>query len=140
MAHHRDAALDQKCDRLGHPRPALELDRAAMGFLQNSHGRMEGLLLGGLVGAERHINDDERVLRAAHHRMALQDHHVECHGHGGFKSVHDVAEGVADQDDVTITIHERCGMGVVGGQHHDRLAILARANIGCGFTLDRRLN
>jgi len=35
-----------------------------------------------------------------HHRAALQDHHLERHRHGGLETVHDIAEGIADQDHV----------------------------------------
>ena len=58
----------------------------------------------------------------------------------GTEAVHDVAEGVANQDDIAVAIHQRRGMRVVRGQHHDRLAVLARANIRRSFALDGRLN
>src|SRR5262249_59913373 len=67
MAHDRNAALDQKGDRLGHAAPALKLDRSAAGLLQHPCRRHESLLLGGFVGAERHVDNDESLLRSAHH-------------------------------------------------------------------------
>ncbi len=47
------------------------------------------------------------------HRVALQVHHVEGDRHRGLETVHDVAERVADQDDVAILIDQRRGVGVV---------------------------
>ena len=43
-------------------------------------------------------------LRSAHHRVALQDHHVERDGHRGLQPVHHHAERIADQDDVAIAV------------------------------------
>ena len=71
-------------------------------------------------------------LRAAHHRVALQDHHVERDRHGGLQPVHHHAERIADQDDVAILVDQPRGMGVIGGQRHDRLAALAGADVGRG--------
>ena len=75
-------------------------------------------------------------LRAAHHGVALQDHHLERHRHGGLQPVHHHAERVADQDDVAIAVDQARGMGVIGGQAHDRLAALAGADVGRGEPLD----
>ncbi len=140
MAHHGHAALGQERDGLRHPRPAFQLHRATMSLFQNPHRGMKRLLLRRLIGAERHVDHHKRMLRAAHHRMALQDHHLERDRHRGLEPVHDVAEGIADQNDVAIAIDQRRGMGVVRRQHHDRLAVLARANIRRSFALDGRLN
>ena len=140
MAHHGNAALAEKCNRIRHPHTAFELDGATMGFLQDPHGGMERLLLRRFIGTKGHIDHDQRVARAAHHRAPLQDHHVERHRDRGLESVHDVAEGIADQDDVAITIDQGRRMRVIGRQHHDRIAVLARANVGRGFAPDGRLD
>ena len=78
------------------------------------------------------IDDHQRALRAAHHRVTLQDHHVKRHRHGGFETVHHHAERVADQDDIAIGVDDARGVRVIGGQAHDRLAALAGADIGRG--------
>jgi hypothetical protein len=101
---------------------------------------VKGLLARGLVGAEGHVDDDQRPLRAAHHRPSLQDHHLERHRHGGLETVHDVAEGIAHQDGVAIAIDQRRGMSVIGGQHHDRIAALAGADVRRGEPADIRLH
>jgi hypothetical protein len=54
--------------------------------------------------------------------------------------VHDVAKGIADQDHVAMAVDQRRGMGVMGGEHHDRLAALAGADVRRGLALDGRLN
>ncbi len=115
MGHHRDAALGQKRNRPGHAHAALELDRAAAGFFHHAHGGYESLLFRGFIRTERHIDDDQRMLGAAHHCLALQDHHVERDGHGTFEAVHHHAEGVADKDDVAVAIEQRRRMRVIRG-------------------------
>jgi hypothetical protein len=139
MGHHRNAALGQESDGLGHARAALELDRAAVGLLEDARGGAERLLLRRLIGAERHVDDDQRLLRAAHHRPPLQDHHLQRHRQRGLETMHHIAERVADEDDVAIAIDQRGRMGVIRGEHHNRLAILAGENIRCGLSLDHCL-
>ena len=62
MAHHRNAALGQIVDGLGHARAAFHLHRGAAGFLDHARGVAERDLRAFLIGAERHVDDDERVL------------------------------------------------------------------------------
>ena len=71
-------------------------------------------------------------LRAAHHRVALQDHHVERDRHGGLEPVHHHAERVADQDHVAMLVDDARGMRVIRGEADDRLAAFARADVGRG--------
>jgi hypothetical protein len=139
MAHHGNAALGEKRHRLRHSLPSLKLDGAALRFLQDPHRGMKCLFLRSFIGAERHVDHDQGMLRAAHHRPALQDHHLERHRHRGLETVHDIAEGVADQDDVAMPVDQRRGMGVVGGQHHDGLAALASEDVRRGLAPDRSL-
>ena len=75
-------------------------------------------------------------LRAAHHRMALQDHHFERDRHGGLQPVHHHAERVTDQDHVAVFVDQPRGMRVVRGQAHDRIAVLAGENIRRGEPAD----
>ena len=130
MGHHRHAAAGEERDGLGQARAAFELDGAAAGFLEHARRRHEGLLLRHLVGPERQVNHDQRVSRAAHHRMALKDHHVERHRDRGLQPVHHHAERIPHQDDVAMPVEDARRMGVIGREHHDRLAALAGANVG----------
>ena len=59
-----------------------------------------GVLVGGLVAAQRHVADDERVGRAAAHGLAVDDALVHRHRHGARVAVHAHAERVADEDHV----------------------------------------
>ena len=132
MPHHRHAALGQEGDGLRHARAAFDLDGAAAGFLQHARGVHEGLLLGRLVRCKRHVDDDQRALGAAHHGVALQDHHLERDRHGGLQTVHHHAERVADQDHVAIFVDQPRGMGVIRREAHDRRAALAGEDVGRG--------
>ena len=128
MAHHRNAALDEERDRLGHALSAFDLDRAAPGFLHHARRGEESLFLGCFIGAERHVDDDKRPARAAHHRMALQDHHVERHRNRGLESMHHHAERIADEDHVAVLVDDVRGMGVIRREHDDRRTALAGAD------------
>ncbi len=77
MRHHRYATRTQEGDRFCHRLAALELDRRRAGFGKNAAGRGERLRRRGLVAAERHVDDDQRVKAAAHNRGAVRAHHVE---------------------------------------------------------------
>src|SRR6476620_1344508 len=86
--------------------------------------------------APQWVSLSPRAPGAAHHRVALQDHHVERDRHGGLEPVHDHAERVAYQDHVAIFVDEARGVRVIGGKRHDRLAVLAAADVGRGEALD----
>jgi len=120
VSHHRHAAFDEKADRLRHTLAALELDGAAAGLLEDPRRRHEGLLPRRLVGAEWQVDHHQRVARPAHHRVALQDHHVERHRNRGLQPVHHHAERIPDQDDIAVRIEDARRMGMVGREHHDR--------------------
>ena len=45
--------------------------------------------------------------------------------------MHHVTQTVADQDDIAIAVDQRRGMSMIRGQHHDWIAVLASANVGC---------
>ena len=105
------------------PQPVSFITRAA---------DSEGLLLRGFIGTERHVDHHQRAARAAHHRVALQDHHVERDRDRGLEPVHHHAERIADQDEVAMAVEHARGVGVIGGQRDDRLAALAGADIRRG--------
>ena len=69
-------------------------------------------------------------------RAAMHDHELERHRQRGLEAMHHHAERVADQNEVHIFVGDGRGMGVIGGQRDDRLAALARADIGCGGALE----
>ena len=61
MADHRDAARGEEGDRRGHRLAALELDRRRAGLLEHARGVAERLLGRLLIGAERHVDRDQRM-------------------------------------------------------------------------------
>ena len=130
MRHHRNAALAEEADGLAHALAAFELDGAALGFLHHHRRIAERLLRAFLIGAERHVDDDQRPLGAAHHRAAMQDHQVERHGKRRLESMHHHAERVAHQQEVDILVGNRRRMGVIGGERDDGVLALAGGDLG----------
>ena len=92
MRHYRNAALRQEMDGVGHALAAFDLDRAAFGFLDHPRRVAEGLGMAFLIGAEGHVDHDQRPLGPAHHRAAVQDHQLQRHRQRRFKPVHHHAE------------------------------------------------
>ena len=88
MAHHRDAALDQVVDGVGDRRAGLDLHRLGAGLLHDPRGVGVGDLGRALVGAERHVDHHHGPLRPAHHRLAVQDHHLQGDAHRVGQAVH----------------------------------------------------
>jgi len=136
MAHDRDATFDQESDGLGHTATAFELHGTAAGLLHHPRSRHEGLLPRRLVGAERHIDHDQRAPRAAHHRQPLQDHHIERDRHRRLQPMHHHAQRIADQDKVAVPIEQARGMGMIRGETDDGVAALAGTDVGRGQPLD----
>ena len=65
VRHHRDAGADDAADLLGAALAALELDRVRAGLLHEPDRGVQRVVRPGLVGAERHVGDDERALHGA---------------------------------------------------------------------------
>jgi hypothetical protein len=130
VAHDRNAALYEIGDGGGHGGAALDLHGLTARLLHDPHGVGVGLFRRALVRAERHVDHDHRAFGAAHHRLAMQDHHLHGHAHGVGQAVDDHAQRVADQQHVAGRV-QRGGDGRrVGGQADDGLAALARGDVG----------
>ena len=52
-------------------------------------------------------------------------------------AMHDHAEAVADQQEIDERVGDGRGVGMVGGERHDRLAALAGGDLGRGDALAR---
>ena len=74
--------------------------------------------------------------RAAHHRLAVQDHHLQGHADGVGQAVQHHADEVADQQQVAELVEDLGHGRGVGGQADDRLAALARGDLGRGDPAD----
>ena len=124
MAHHIDAGVHHRADRGSHVRAALQLHAVAQGLLGDPVGCLNGLLLADVVGAKRHISDDEGVRSALDHRADVVDHVVHRHRHRRVVAQHNHAQGVAHQDDLAVTLVDNASGGVVVGRYEGELAAL----------------
>ncbi len=136
MAHHRHATGDEIGDGFGHRRPALDLDGLGAGLLHHPDGVGVGLLLPAFVGAEGHVDDHHRPARPAHHRLAVQDHHLQGDADGVVQAVDHHADGVANQQDVARLVQHLGHRGGIGGQHHDGRLALEGGDVRRGEALD----
>ncbi len=135
MRHHRHAALDEKANCRRHAHAAFELHRAAAGLAHHPRAGLKRPLRRGLIGAERHVHHHKRLLRRAHHRLPVQDHHLKADRHGGRQAMQHHPERIADQQQVTGLIRQPRRDGVIGGEANDRGRALPCADIGSGETL-----
>ena len=98
-------------------------------LLHEAHRVLDGVLVGHLVRAERHVGDDERPPRTARHRAREHEHLVHRGRHGRVVAEHGHRRRVAHEDDVDAgLVGQPAARGVVGGDHHDRVA--ARLHLG----------
>src|SRR3954453_21873079 len=77
VPHHGDAGVDDRPGPLHGDAAALELDRVAARLLDEALGGGDRLLVGGLVGAEGHVADQERRLQATPDRASQDEHLVQ---------------------------------------------------------------
>ena len=77
MGHYGDAALSEMFDGFSHLGTAFEFDGFTAGLGHDAGGVAEGLFLGFLVAAERHVDHDAGGFRCVAHGTAVGDHHVE---------------------------------------------------------------
>ena len=122
----RDPGVDDRAGALHGHAAAFELDRVDARLLDEALGGGDRLRVGGLVGAEGQVGDQERRLQPAAHGARQHDHLVHRHGHGGVIAEHGHGARVADQHHVDAGGLGHLGRGeVVGGDHDDGLAALA---------------
>ena len=125
MADHRNAAMGQEVDGRRHRLAAFQLDRRAAGFLHDPRRAGERLFGRAFIASERHVDRDQRVPAAAHHRGAMGAHHLHRHRHGRRQAVDHLAQAVADQQHLAMRVEQLRHPHRVGGQHDDRLLGLA---------------
>ena len=124
MAHHRDAGLDDRLHAREHRAGALELDRVRARLFDEADRVLDGLLVGDLERAERHVADDHRMPSRARDGASEEQHLVHRHrDRRPFVAEHHHGGRVPDEDDVDARVfcEPRAGR-VVGGHHHDLLA------------------
>ena len=126
MSHDRYAALHKKRDRRSQRRARFQLDAVATGFPHDPGGVAVRPFGRFLVRSERHVDDDASAPRAARHRGAVRDHHLQRDRQRVFQPVEHHAERVADKQAVDVLVEYPCRRGGVGGQNDDGIAALAR--------------
>ena len=125
VPHHGNAGLDEFPHRLRRALAAFELHSAAAGLLHEPRRVLHRVLPAGLVAAERHIADDQCVLRAADYGLSVMQHVVHRHRQRRVITEDHHAERVANENDVSPAIlDEPRGRTVVGRHHHDLRAIV----------------
>ncbi len=141
MTDHRHPGVRDRPHRVRHRPAALQFHGIHAAVLQQTTGVAHRLGPVSLVGHERHIADEIRVLRPAPHGLAVVQHLVHRHRHGGIIAQHHHAQRITDQDRVQSRPirSQRAGI-VVGGDHGDwlapRLLLLKRQD---GYLLTRHV-
>ena len=106
--------------QFGHPvgdlAAAFQLDHGRARLQQPARGFHAGGPV--MVGQERHVGDQQRMLQAAGHGPGVIGHVVDGHRHGAVVALDHVAQGVAHQHAVEAGGVQAAGEGrVVAGQH-----------------------
>ena len=106
----------------GPPRSSLTASQPRL--LDEALGVLDRLLVGALIGAEGHVADQQRTLEAPAHGARHHQHLVHADRGGRVVAEDDHRGRVSDQDDVDARLVDDLRRGiVVGGDHHDRLAV-----------------
>ena len=98
MRHHADVRLGDRAHARHHPSRPFELDEVGAAFLDEPDRARDGLLVGDLVRAERHVADHERSPRRAGDCAREEDHLVERHRERRLVAEHHLRRAVADED------------------------------------------
>ena len=136
MAHHGDTAFDQIAYRVRRVRAALNFNGLTPCFHHNARGALKGGFDAILIGTKGQINYDKRFIRAAHHRLAMQYHHIERHAHRGCQAMHHHPNAIADKDKITMLIQYRRRRRIISGQANNRLPALTRGDFRRAHTRD----
>ena len=106
-----------------HRARALELDGVGARLLDEADRVPDGVLVGDLERAERHVGDHERPARAARDRAGEDEHLLHRRRDGRVVAEHGHRGRVADEHEVGARLVGEAAAGrVVRGHHHDRLA------------------
>ena len=123
MGAHRDTRVDQGADARGDAHATLDLHHGGTGPPHHLRGGEDGLLVGGLVGAEGEVGDDEGVARTADDGGGDVDHLVEADLLCLVVPEDHVRGGVSDEQALHAAVGQGAGGGVVvGGEHGPLLA------------------
>ncbi len=125
MAHHADLFVHEALHEVHALVSAFELDCFRAAFLNESQRVSHRVVIARVESSVRHVCDEQSSLHSAAHRFQMDENLLECHRHGVAVSEDDVAEAVADQDDVDSGfINNASGRVIVGCQTNESFATL----------------
>ena len=125
MRHDRDTGAGDGLDLGADLRSAFQLHGPAAAFLHQAAGVDNGIVDGGLVGHEGHIDYHQCVFRSAGYSAAMMDHVFHGYGEGVFVTQNNITQGIADQDRIDAgLVDQLCGGIIVGGEHGELGALL----------------
>ena len=129
MAHDGDACIEDGAYRLLYLHTPFELERIATAFLHDADSVLHALRGVDLIGAERHVADDECPSDASCHAAGVVNHLVERDGQSRYVAGHHVAGAVAHKNDVDASlVHQLSQRIVVGSEHGYLLPLLLHFN------------
>ena len=124
MSHHRHTGLNHMADSRQDLFAAFEFDGIAAALFENLNGIADCLFFAHLIAAERHIADNERVLRGSYHTFGEENHLVHGNRQRVLVSAHYIAGAIAYQKHIdTRFVHQRSEGEIITGQHSDFLAV-----------------
>ena len=125
MAHHADLFVDQPLDEVNTLVSAFEFDCFRAAFFHQSQRISDRIVVAGMKRSIRHVGDQQRALHRASHGLQMNQYLVERDGHGVAVSQHDIAQTVADEDDVdSCFIDDARGRVIVSCQTNQSFAAL----------------
>ena len=124
VTHDRDADLGEPARDFDHPASAFELDRVHAGLLHEAAGARDRLLDRRVIGHERHVADQQRLLGAPSDGLRVVQHVVQRHRQRRRVAEHHHAEAVADQQDGDSRLVEDLRAQVVVGREHGKAPAL----------------
>ncbi len=113
VAHHGNSRCHEVRDEFGVLRSAFELDRVRSAFFDKTTSVGHRLVDRGLIRHEGHVANDVGSLCAASNRAAVVNDFVQRHRQRGLVALYDHAEGVANEEQVNLTLIQELGKGRV---------------------------
>src|SRR5205807_153529 len=123
VAHHRDFFVHQPFDQLHTLLTAFELHRFGLALFYQTQRRAHGVIWARVKRSIRHVGYQQSAFYAATHGFDVDQNLFKRNRHGVAVTEHDVAETVADQDDIdTRFIDYARGRIIVSSQTNQALA------------------
>ena len=127
VSHQGDAGIHDASDLFGATHTALELDCMCAGFLHKAERGVKCLVRSSLVGAERHICNDERSRDSPGDSTRERDQVINAHRQSGVVTVNVVASRIAHEQEIDSRfVKDSRGQLVVAGEANDIDTVLFR--------------